>query len=136
MPNFQIVYEGDLRTQVIHVPSQTPLYTDAPIDNQGKGQSFSPTDLVAVALATCMITTMSIKARQQGFDIEGTRAEVKKIMTSHPRKVQEIIIRMEFPQRHYSDSQKFLLEQTALNCPVALSLHPDLKQTVQFIFQS
>jgi uncharacterized OsmC-like protein len=135
MPHFQIIYEGNLRTRVIHLPSQTALNTDAPVDNMGRGQSFSPTDLVAVALATCMITTMSIKARQQGFDVEGMRAEVKKVMTSHPRKVQEIIIRLEFPPQNYTDSQKSMLEYTARHCPVALSLHPDLKQTVEFIYQ-
>lgn len=134
MPHFQIKYNGDLRSETIHVPSQSKLITDAPVDNMGKGESFSPTDLLAVALATCMITTMSIKARKEGFDIEGTTAEVKKIMASDPRRVAEVEIRIDFPKMNFSDEQKKFLEHTAHHCPVAKSVHPDLKQNITFVY--
>lgn len=134
MPHFRINYAGDLRTEVIHIPSQSKLLTDAPTDNMGKGETFSPTDLLAVALTTCMITTMSIKARKEGFDIEGTTAEVKKIMASDPRRVYEIVIRIDFPPMNFTREQKKFLEHTAHHCPVALSIHPDVKQTVTFIY--
>lgn len=134
MPHFHIKYTGHLRTEAIHVPSQSKLITDAPVDNMGKGETFSPTDLLAVALATCMITTMSIKARKQGFDIEGTTAEVKKIMASDPRRVAEAVIRIDFPPLHFTDEQKRFLEQTAHHCPVAVSIHPGLKQNVTFVY--
>ncbi|MCC6384268.1 MAG: OsmC family protein [Bacteroidia bacterium] len=132
MPHFKIHYPGELRTEVIHVPSLTKIYTDAPTDNMGKGESFSPTDLLAVALATCMITTMSIKARLKGFDIEGTIADVKKIMTSSPRRVAEVVIEIDFPFSNFTAEQKELLEETAHTCPVALSLNEAVKQTMIF----
>jgi uncharacterized OsmC-like protein len=100
----------------------------------GKGESFSPTDLLAVALATCMITTMSIKARKEGFDIEGTTAEVKKVMASDPRRVAEVLIRIEFPDLKLTEEQKKLLEHTAHHCPVAVSVHPELKQKITFVY--
>jgi uncharacterized OsmC-like protein len=134
MPHFHIHYPGDLRTEAIHVPSQSKLVTDAPVDNMGKGESFSPTDLLAVALATCMITTMSIKARKEGFDIEGTTAEVKKVMASDPRRVAEVLIRIEFPDLKLTEEQKKLLEHTAHHCPVAVSVHPELKQKITFVY--
>ncbi len=134
MPHFQIKYTGGLRTEAIHVPSQSKLITDAPLDNMGKGETFSPTDLLAVALATCMITTMSIKARKEGFDIEGTTAEVKKIMASDPRRVAEVVIRIDFPPLNFTDEQKKFLEHTAHHCPVAVSIHPGLIQNVTFVY--
>jgi len=134
MPHFQIKYTGGLRTEAIHGPSQSKLITDAPLDNMGKGETFSPTDLLAVALATCMITTMSIKARKEGFDIEGTTAEVKKIMASDPRRVSQVVIRIDFPPLNFTGEQKKFLEHTAYHCPVAVSIHPDLLQNVSFVY--
>ena len=132
MATVETTYLGDLRTENIHVQSGTKILTDAPTDNQGKGEAFSPTDLLAVALGTCMLTTIAIKTRNDGINIDGAKCSVTKIMSSTPpRKVAEIQIKMQFPQQ-YSEQQQKLLEDIALTCPVYLSLHPDLVKTVDF----
>lgn len=129
----KVVYEGDLRTIATHIKSGTVIETDAPIDNQGKGERFSPTDLVATALATCMVTIMGIAARTHGIDIVGVTCEIEKIMASDPRRIGEIKVQVGFPApERYSDKEKKILEHAALTCPVFLSLHPDLKKTVSF----
>ncbi len=130
MATIETIYLGELRTEATHVLSGTKLLTDAPIDNQGRGESFSPTDLVAAALGSCMITIMGMAARTHGFNIEGTRLSITKIMTQEPpRKIAEIVIHLDFPL-DYPDKVKKIIDFTVKNCPVALSLHPDLKQTV------
>jgi len=132
MATVETTYIGDLRTENIHVQSGTKILTDAPTDNQGRGEAFSPTDLLAVALGTCMLTTIAIKTRNDGINIEGAKCSVTKIMSSSPpRKVAELQIKLQFPKQ-YSDQEQKLLEEIALNCPVYLSLHPDMTKTVDF----
>lgn len=123
---------GDLRTENVHVQSGNTVITDAPLDNRGKGEYFSPTDLLATALGSCIMTIMGIKARDHDIDIEGTEVEVTKIMASEPRRVSEVVVEFYFPVKHYSESQKKLIESVAGISPVPLSLHPDLKQTISF----
>ena len=135
MANFKIHYIGDLRTEMTHLASGTVVLTDAPVDNKGKGEVFSPTDLASASLASCMITIMGISAREHGFNIDGAVAEVTKVMYSDPRRIGEIIIEIRFPEISYTAKQKKLLEIASKTCPVALSLHPDLKQNIQLIFR-
>lgn len=127
-------YLGNLRTSSIHLKSGNSIITDAPTDNNGKGEAFSPTDLMATSLAACMLTIMGIAAQTRGFSIENTEGEVTKIMSTAPRKVSEIIINFNFPKNNFNEKQKELLRHAANSCPVALSLHPDLKKTVTFNF--
>ena len=126
-----VTYEGDLRTKSIHLASKDSFITDAPIDNNGKGEAFSPTDTVASALASCILTIMGIKAKDLDIDLRGTKAQVTKVMASEPRRIEEIKIEINVNKSFDSKIQR-LLELTALNCPVAKSLHPDLKQNVTF----
>lgn len=132
METISTIYLGDLRTEATHLKSGKKLITDAPPDNQGKGEAFSPTDLLAASLGSCMLTIMGIAARTHSIDITDTRIVVTKIMASNPRRVAEVQIVFLMPDRVYDEKQKAILEHAALTCPVALSLHPDLKQTVQF----
>lgn len=134
MNTSEVVYTGELRTQATHLFSGTNIYTDAPLDNQGKSQNFSPSDLVATALASCMMTLMGIAARTHNINIDKTRAEVVKVMAADPRRISEIKIRMSFPS-DYSDKEKAILERAALTCPVAKSLHTDIKQDVTFYYE-
>ncbi len=132
MATVKTVYLGDLRTENEHLQSGNKIITDAPTDNQGKGEAFSPTDLLATALGNCIMTIMGIKARDNGIDIKGTEIEVTKIMASDPRRVAEVVVEFNFPKNNYSDSDKQLIESVAGISPVPLSLHPDLKQTIKF----
>lgn len=127
-------YLGDLQLKATHTRSGASFITDAPIDNNGKGSAFSPTDLMATSLGLCMITIMGIAANNSGFSIEGTTANVKKIMTSSPRRVGEVIVELNFPAHNYSEKEKQIIRQCAKICPVSQSLHPDLKQTIIFNF--
>jgi putative redox protein len=124
------VYIGNLRTRAKHVLSGSEILTDAPPDNQGEGAFFSPTDLVATALGSCMITIMGIVAKRDGFSIDGTTWKVTKIMGDNPRRIAEIIIELHFPHNNYSEKERRLIEHSVKYCPVAQSLHPDLKQTI------
>ncbi|MEN6502195.1 MAG: OsmC family protein [Tenuifilaceae bacterium] len=126
-----IIYQGNLRTIATHTRSGEQISTDAPVDNQGKGEFFSPTDLLATSLGACMVTIMGISAQTHGFNIDGTRLEVQKIMGTNPRRVVEVIIDLYFPS-DYSDKHKRIIEAASRECPVAQSLHPDLKQTIRF----
>jgi uncharacterized OsmC-like protein len=127
-------YLGDLRTEIIHVRSESMILTDAPVDNKGKGENFSPTDMVASALASCMLTIMGIAARQHGFSIEGTTCKTTKIMTDSPRRIGEIKIDLDFTGHEYTDKQKKILEYCVKNCPVALSLNESVNQNVTLLF--
>jgi len=127
-------YLSDLRTTSTHLKSGSEVITDAPLDNNGKGEAFSPTDLLAASLATCMLTIMGIVAQKNGFNIDNTDCEVTKIMSASPRKVAEIVIKFSFPQNNFDEKQKEILREAAYSCPVALSLHPDLKKSVEFGF--
>jgi putative redox protein len=126
------IYVGELRTEATHVYSGNKLITDAPLDNQGKAESFSPTDLLATSLGSCMLTIMGISAREHGFNIDGTKVKIWKIMESNPRRVGEVKIELTFPQNNYSEKEKKFIEKAAFTCPVNLSLHPDLKKTIIF----
>ena len=130
----QLEYTGDLRCTLTHVLSGIRIDTDAPPDNQGRGEAFSPTDLCATSLAACALTTMAIRIRDRGISIDGARAEVNKIMASDPRRIKRIEIRLIMPPNQYSEADKALLRHIADTCPVALSLHPDLEQAVEFVW--
>lgn len=134
MTTSQIVYLGELRTEAVHNLSGNKLTTDAPPDNQGKGEFFSPTDLLATSLGSCMLTIMGISARTHGFDIDGTKVSITKVMGTNPRRVVEVIVELSFPHNNYSTKERRLLDLAAKECPVANSLHPDLKQTIKFSF--
>jgi len=129
----EIIYKGELRADCKHLQSGTVIETDAPADNKGKGARFSPTDLVATALGSCIITTMAIKTEDWNIDLNGTKLEVTKIMNAEPRRIGEIKIDICFP-KHLSldDKQKTIIERIASTCPVAKSLHPDLVQAINF----
>lgn len=129
----KVKYTGELRTIATHLRSGSELETDAPIDNNGKGERFSPTDLVATALAACICTVMGIKARDMGVNIDGTECGVEKIMATNPRRISEIKVSLDFPKdQTYTDKDKTILERIAKTCPVLESLHPDCKKTISF----
>jgi len=134
MATAKIQYQGNLRTEATHLKSSSTLITDAPTDNNGKGEAFSPTDLVATALSSCMITIMGIKARDKGINITGIKSEMTKVMGSNPRRISEIIVTLRMPSVDISDRDKKLLETVAKACPVAQSIHPDIKQTISFFW--
>jgi putative redox protein len=127
-----VQYKGGLRTEAQHLKSGQKVITDAPTDNHGKGEAFSPTDLLATSLGSCMISLMGIIAMQHNFIFEGGSVEITKVMASDPRRVSEIIAEVHMPKIPFTDQQKRLLEHAALNCPVAKSLHPDIKQVITF----
>ncbi|HXB09082.1 MAG TPA: OsmC family protein [Puia sp.] len=132
-----VIYEGDLRTVARHLQSGTEIETDAPTDNQGKGERFSPTDLVATALGSCMATTMGIKARDLQVDLRGMKLSVQKIMKPDPRRIAAVHIVFDFPAELVVDEkQKAILERTAHTCPVMYSIHPDLEVKVEFNWTS
>jgi len=130
----QIEYKGSLLIEATHLKSGTKIKTDAPIDNNGKGSSFSPTDLVSTALASCMITIMGIKAETWGKDLENCKAEIVKIMGSNPRKIAEIGVTIYCYSSNFDLKERQILENVAKNCPVALSLSTDLVQNIKFVW--
>lgn len=132
MATSKITYTANLRTEAIHLQSGTTIITDAPTDNNGKGEAFSPTDLLATSLGCCMLTIMGIVAERHAIDIVGTTIDITKIMESNPRRVGEVIVSFTMPKNNYSDKEKELLEHAAHTCPVAKSLSAELKQTVVF----
>ncbi len=129
-----VTYNGDLRTTCTHLASGNQIVTDAPVDNQGRGEAFSPTDLVATALGTCMMTIMGIKARDLGLEIEGARADVQKIMGANPRRIARVEVTFTMPPNHFTEKDKSLLEAAALACPVCKSLSLDCEQAIQFVW--
>jgi putative redox protein len=135
MNTSELVYQGELRTLATHVYSGTQLFTDAPLDNQGKAQSFSPTDLVAVALATCVITTIAILLKQEQLVLKGSKLAVRKIMVSNPRRIGAIELDIEITDTQLSIEKKTRLETIAHSCPVAKSLHPDIEQRITFSYR-
>jgi uncharacterized OsmC-like protein len=134
MPTINTEYLGDLRTQATHLQSSTQILTDAPTDNQGKGEAFSPTDLVAGALGSCMMTIMGIVAGREEIDLKGSVMEISKIMTAEaPRRIARIELKMKMiSAAELSDVERIKLKRAAYTCPVALSLHPDIEQVVEF----
>ena len=131
MATIETIYLGDLRTEATHVQSGTKILTDAPVDNQGKGEAFSPTDMLSSSLASCMLTIMGIKAKSSGIDMDGTTCSVTKIMAADPRRVAEIQVAFKFPKQ-YTEKEQQLLERSALTCPVYYSLSENLKKTIHF----
>ncbi len=131
MTKMQVKYEGKLRTIARHLDSGQTLFTDAPKDNQGEGQSFSPTDLLATSLGSCMLTIMGIRAKALGLALEGCSIDVEKIMQSAPRKVSELKLKVTLPVALSTEHRK-VMEEAALTCPVFLSLDPAMKKTVEF----
>ena len=128
-----VTYQGELRTLATHLQSGSSFETDAPTDNQGRGARFSPTDLIGTALASCMVTTMAIKARELEAKLNGLKVETIKIMTSAPRKIGEIQIKFIWPNgSSFSDVEKAKLEEIAWTCPVKESIHPNIQLTVDF----
>lgn len=129
----KVKYNGNLRTEAHHLSSGKTIITDAPKDNEGKGEAFSPTDLVATALASCLLTIMGIVAKRSKLDILGTTAEVEKIMGSNPRRIKEIKIRILFKKSiNIQDRDK--LERAAKTCPVSMSLNSNLNEVIEFIY--
>jgi putative redox protein len=128
-----VIYKGDLRCECTHLQSGTVIETDAPTDNRGKGQRFSPTDTVCVALATCIITTMGIKANDMQIDLAGTKIDVTKHMISDPRRIGQIDVTLHFPTSlQLNEKDRTILQRTGDNCPVTKSLHPDLKVNIVY----
>ena len=131
MATSKVTYLGDLRTSSVHLQSGSEIFSDAPIDNNGKGEAFSPTDTVANGLASCMFTMMGIKARDMEVDLSGSTAEVTKVMDVDPRRISEIHIIFNLDVL-VDDKSKTILERTANTCPVHYSLHPDIKKVIVF----
>ncbi len=131
MPTSSVIYLGDLRTSSTHLQSGTTIVTDAPLDNNGKGEAFSPTDMVANSLATCMFTVMGIKAKELNVDFSNSTAEVTKIMAAEPRRISEIHITFQM-NLEADEKTRIILERIAMTCPVYHSLHPKIKKVLVF----
>ena len=131
-----VIYEGDLRTVATHLQSGSVIETDAPLDNQGKAERFSPSDLVATALGSCMMTIMGIKARDMKVDLKGMKIEIEKIMKSDPRRIGGINLTFHFPEElKIDEKQKTILERAAHTCPVIYSINPDIEVKVEFSWE-
>ena len=134
MVSYLITYEGDLRTKTVHERNSSLLVTDAPLDNRGKGESFSPTDLLAVSLGSCILTVMGIQAKALGVEIKGALAKVEKIMSAKPpRKIEKIVIAIALP--YVKETLQKALQKAGMGCPVFLSLHPDIEKKVTFTWE-
>ena len=131
----RVTYQGDLRTEAVHIQSGDVIVTDAPIDNNGKGEAFAPSDLVATSVASCMLTIMGIVAKRDNINIDGTTAEVEKTMSSGPRMIESITIKLFFKLK-LSDKEKKKLERAAKTCPVEASLNEKIKKKVEFFFHN
>lgn len=134
MDTSHVIYLGDLRTQATHLRSGQQIITDAPVDNKGRGEAFSPSDLLATSLASCMMTIMGIAARDKGIPLEGLSARVVKHMTGAPRMVERIEVHLEMNGNGLGERERSILENAALTCPVARSLRADLQQDVHFSY--
>jgi uncharacterized OsmC-like protein len=128
-------YAGNLRTEATHNASGTTILTDAPVDNHGRGEAFSPTDLVSAALGSCMMTIMGIVAERQGLDLTGVTYAVTKHMAAEPRRIRQIDVQFQLPAT-LSEKERTILENAARTCPVALSLNPEIRQDVQFFYEN
>ncbi len=131
----KVVYKGQLHTEATHSASGNTISTDAPEDNRGKGEAFSPSDLTATSLASCMLTIMGIRAEDNEFSIEGAEAEVTKIMAEEPRCISEIIVKITMPSgQEFDDDQKELIREACTDCPVCRSLHPGIKVSLDISY--
>ena len=128
METSRVLYTGDLRTEATHAKSGQSFITDAPLDNQGRGEAFSPTDLLATSLGACAITVVGIAARTHGFNVDGTSIKITKIMASDPRRVGEVIVEMDFPAVKYTEKEKSIIRHTINTCPEGQSINLELKQ--------
>ncbi|MBC7440064.1 MAG: OsmC family protein [Flavobacterium sp.] len=131
----KITYLGDLRTSSTHIQSGIEILSDAPIDNNGKGEAFSPTDLVANALGSCMMTIMAIKSKDLNLDLTGSTIEVTKIMNAEPRRIGKIIVNLKLAVA-VTEKEKTILERAAMSCPVFLSLHPEIEKEISFSWKT
>lgn len=136
MATVQTKYLGGLRTESTHLQSGSKLITDAPLDNHGKGEAFSPTDLMATAYGACVLTIMGIAAQTHGFSIDGAEVQTAKVMGTNPRRIVGLISEFTLPHNNYSAKEKKIIELAAKECPAHNSLHPDLKKTVTFKYRS
>lgn len=127
-------YKGNLRTENTHLQSGTTIITDAPLDNHGRGEAFSPTDLLATALCDCIFTIIGITAETYNFSIDGAKAEIEKIMNDNPRRVKEVIINFDFSMCQLNEKQQVIVKRIPETCPVSRSLSPEVKQTINFKF--
>ena len=127
-----VVYKGDLRCECTHLQSGTVIETDAPTDNRGKGERFSPTDTLCVSLATCMITTMGIRAGDMNINLAGTKIDITKHMLSNPRRIGKIEIVLHLPALSLEEKDRAVLQAIGDNCPVMKSLHPDIQVTIDY----
>lgn len=132
MVTAKIIYQGNLRTEATHLKSGKTFITDAPTDNNGKGEAFSPTDTVCAALASCMLTLIGITANKHSFSLGNIEVEVTKYMADKPRRIDKIDVGISFKGKEYSEKEKAFVQTAAINCPVAKSLHPDIVQEVKF----
>lgn len=130
----KVIYKGGLRTEAVHLKSGNVILTDAPTDNEGKGEAFSPTDLAATSLASCILTIMGIAAQKHDIDISGSKADVNKIMASNPRRIKTIEINITMPANDYSAKDKKILEAAAHHCPVAMSLSDNTEEVIKIIW--
>lgn len=131
-PTATVRYDGELRTTATHILSQKQIVTDAPLDNHGKGEAFSPTDLLATSLLTCMLTVMGRLAQKKEIRTGTVSGKVEKIMVSNPRRISALLIELQFSEHQLSEVEKTLLEDAAINCPVAKSIHPDIAVNIKF----
>ncbi len=134
MAHYKGNYLGVLRTSLIHIKSKSEIITDAPTDNHGKGEAFSPTDLASAALGSCMATIMGIYANKHGIELPKFNYDIEKTMAANPRRIEKIKIHFTFDENNLSEQEKVKLERAARTCPVALSLHPDIEQEATFSF--
>ena len=134
MVQVSVKYTGELHCDATHGPSRAKISTDAPSDNKGKGEAFSPTDMVATSLATCMLTIMGIMARNKEVNIQGATAEITKVMGTEPRRIIRIEIKFNMPKVGIDEHTQELLQRAAKTCPVAKSIHPDIEQVVEFFW--
>jgi len=136
MVTFELTYPGDLRCSIVHTPSATQITTDPPVDNQGRGESFSPTDLLATALGSCMMTILAMNAQKRSVNVDGACVRIEKHMTTGaPRKVARLVVRFAMP-RGIPGEHRVALEHAAKTCPVALSIHPDIAIEAVFAYPS
>jgi putative redox protein len=136
MSKLHVNYLGELRTKGLHIASNDTFITDAPLDNNGRGEAFSPTDLMSASLVSCMMTIMGITAEKHSIEFNSAEAEIEKIMASDPRRVSEIRIKMHVSGGPFDQREKAILENAAKTCPVARSLHPELVQNIRFSYDS
>ena len=135
MTTLKTIYKGNLRTEITHIQSGAKVITDAPLDNNGKGESISPTDMIAGALGSCIMTIIGMAAETHGFNVDGTELEITKVMGINPRRIVEINININFPCDYEAKVKRFI-ESAAKSCPVEHSIHPDIKRVITYNYKT